>query len=83
MARARVVSPSESEALMLPSLLLYDFAELLACDRIAAASRARQLQLVRPQQPPMRVRVAHLLRSLADRLDERVAPCDPLAFELG
>ncbi len=77
-----LVSLSESEALMLPSLLLYDFAELLAYDRIAAASRARQLRLARSQQPPMRVRLAHLLRSLADRLDERVPPRDQLAFEL-
>jgi hypothetical protein len=77
------VSLSESEALMLPSLLLYDFAELLADDRIAAAARARQLRLARPYEPPVRVRLAHLLRSLADRLDERVPSCDQLAFELG
>ena len=68
---------------MLPSLLLYDFAELLAYDRVAAATRARQLQLARPRQLPPRVRLAQLLRSLADRLDARVPPRDQLAVELG
>ncbi|MBV9358185.1 MAG: hypothetical protein JO023_21950 [Chloroflexi bacterium] len=68
---------------MLPSLLLYDFAELLAYDRVAAATRARQLQLARPRQLPLRVRLAQLLRSLADRLDARVPPRDQLAVELG
>jgi hypothetical protein len=77
------VSLSESEALMLPSLLLYDFADLLARERVAAAARARQLRLVRPYQPPVRVRLAHLLRSLADRLDQRATSRDQLAFELG
>jgi hypothetical protein len=74
---------SESEALMFPSLLLYDYAELLADDRIASAARARQLRVIAPHQPPTRARLASLLRSLADRLDERVSPVDQLALELG
>ncbi len=68
---------------MFPSLLLYDYAELLACDRIASAARVRQLRVIAPHQPPVRARLASLLRSLADRLDERVPPVDQLTLELG
>jgi hypothetical protein len=69
---------------MTSPLLLSDFAELSIRDRLAEADQIRLASLLpKPQPGASRTRLALLLRSLADRIDDRPATVDPsLVFSL-
>jgi hypothetical protein len=60
-------------------LLFHEFAEISIRDRLAEADQERLARLLprRPRWESRRAHLALLLRSLADRIDDRPAAVDP------